>query len=174
MSAPGGVRASPHPSVARATPDLPARGRYGVCCSAATRHAGSFPRCITRPDFDDLAPRNEGWRAEKRKPMVSRPGEAARAPLGAPIADVYGIGPRFPVRARAQVGRRPVAQKPKSSASSWQRLLSGPGGSSGPLPEGILGQGGNCDAMGRRAVPPECLVAQGPQAPHPVPPHDTS
>jgi len=27
-SAPGGVRQRPHPSVARATPDLPTRGRY--------------------------------------------------------------------------------------------------------------------------------------------------
>jgi hypothetical protein len=28
LGAPGGVRPRPHPSVARATPDLPARGRY--------------------------------------------------------------------------------------------------------------------------------------------------
>jgi hypothetical protein len=33
-SAPGGERCRPHPSVAKATPDLPARGRYGASVDA--------------------------------------------------------------------------------------------------------------------------------------------
>ena len=40
---------------------------------------------------------------------------------------------------------------PSRSASSWQGLLMVPGGA---------------------PVPPECLVAQGPQAPHLIPPHE--
>jgi hypothetical protein len=42
------------------------------------------------------SPLNEGgWRAEKRKPMVSALSEERRAPLGAPITASIGVGPRF-------------------------------------------------------------------------------
>ena len=54
---------------------------------------------------------------------------------------------------RAQVGQRPIARRSRTSASSWQDLLLGPGGA---------------------PMPPGCLVAQDPRAPHPVPPHGAS
>jgi hypothetical protein len=50
------LSAQPHPSVARATPDLPARGRYGVCCCAATRHAPPLPRRAQKPEARSQKP----------------------------------------------------------------------------------------------------------------------
>jgi len=77
-----------------------------------------------RPGFDELAPQMRGWRAERRKPMVSC--LAARGRLSARQSQrLRNTGPRFPLPAMA--GR---------SASSWQGLLMVPGGA--PMPPECL------------------------------------
>ena len=89
-----------------------------------------------RPAYD-FSPHQDmrGWRAEKRKPMVSC--LAARGRLSArQLRRFPESGPAFRLGHRAQIGRRPVAQKPKSSASSWQGLLVVPGGA--PMPPEYL------------------------------------
>jgi hypothetical protein len=81
-----------------------------------------------------------GWRAEKRKILMARALRHADASRRA-NRDVCGNGPRFSSRVGNDF-------RLDTSASSWQGLLVVPGGA---------------------PMPPECLVAQGPQAPHLVP-----
>jgi hypothetical protein len=51
-------------------------------------------------------------RQKAQSVMVRDLHEIARAPSGAPIADVPASGPAFQLGNRAQVGQRPVAQHP--------------------------------------------------------------
>jgi hypothetical protein len=71
--------------------------------------------------------RHEGWRAEKRKPMVSAIGGSRRAPLGAPDAASLLLR-------RAALFGFPGSRsnRPPSSASSWQGLIMVPGGAPPP------------------------------------------
>ena len=101
-----------------------------------------------RPAYD-FSPHQDmrGWRAEKRKPMVSC--LAARGRLSARQQQRFPeSGPAFRFGHCAQVGQRPIAPV-QMSASSWQGLLMVPGGA---------------------PMPPECLVATRPAgaAPHPA------
>jgi hypothetical protein len=141
------------------------------CCSAAIRHTHSFPRRITRPDFDDLAPRNEGMARRKAQnlwcphPLPDAAGASRRASGGSFPAS----GPAFQLGHRAQVGRRPVAQKPKSSASSWQGLLVVPGGAPARRPKAFLGRAEIVMLWAAGRCRPSALLRQGPRAPHLVP-----
>ena len=133
----------PHraPIGARALP----QGESGECvCSAHPDVPLRFRDAFQHPGLMLFPSKHRGgWRAEKRKPMVSATvlRIAAGASRRAPIRSILPTpGPAF---------RMPGF--PSRSATPRQGLLMVPGGA---------------------PVPPECLVAQGPQAPHPVPPHE--
>ena len=78
------------------------------------------------------------------------------------FADVYGNGPRFSLRS----DRLP----PQIISQLLAGLRSEPGGAPARRPKAFFGWAEIVRAMGRRTMPPERLVAQGPRAPHLVPP----
>src|SRR3990170_4699116 len=81
-----------------------------------------------------------GWRAEKRKPTVSRSLRGPRGRLSArQLQRLFGTGPRFPLPAPPQMACR-------RSASSWRGLIVNPGGAPAP-PECRLAK----STRGRRA-----------------------
>src|SRR3990170_4695912 len=81
-----------------------------------------------------------GWRAEKRKPTVSRSLRGPRGRLSArQLQRLFGTGPRFPLPTPPQMACR-------RSASSWRGLIVNPGGAPAP-PECRLAK----STRGRRA-----------------------
>ncbi len=85
-------------------------GSGKVHCLAARRargHVKERPLDPSRRAFG--RPQDEGgWRAEKRKPMVSALSEERRAPLGAPITASIGVGPCFLRRSKVAYERQPA------------------------------------------------------------------